>query len=100
MADNTCFICNETLSNGAIVTVEHGLETVRNANIERDDGHMDYLRSVNSVTVHVEYHKNYTKKFNTELYKKHHMSDSPSTSQCSPRKHRSTSFDFDTLCIF
>lgn len=27
MADNTCFIRNETLSNGAIVTVERGLET-------------------------------------------------------------------------
>ena len=60
MADNTCFICNETLSNGAIVTVERGLETVRNASVERDDGHINYLRSVNSVTVHVECRKNYT----------------------------------------
>lgn len=28
------------------------------------------------------------------------MSDSPSASKCSLRKHRSTPFDFDTLCIF
>lgn len=52
------------------------------------------------MTVYAECCKNYTKKFNIELHKKRRMSDSPSTTQCSPRKHRLTSFDIDTLFIF
>lgn len=51
------------------MTVIRGLEIVRNAIVERNDGHIDYLRSVHSVSAHVECRKNYRKKFSIESYK-------------------------------
>lgn len=69
MAENT-FICNESLSKEAILTIECGIETVRYADYERYDRHMDYLRILSSLTVHAEGCKNYRKKLNIQLYKK------------------------------
>lgn len=47
-------------------TVGPGLKTLRNVSGERGDEHIDYFKSVTTVTVHVECRKNYTKKFNIE----------------------------------
>ncbi|CAI6350088.1 unnamed protein product [Macrosiphum euphorbiae] len=56
MAGN-CFICENSLSVGETVNVERGLQTLKNASNERDDGHLEFLNNVTSVTVHVECRK-------------------------------------------
>jgi len=61
MAGN-CFICENSLSVGETVNVERGLQTLKNASNERDDGHLEFLNNVTSVTVHVECRKEYTHK--------------------------------------
>lgn len=59
MADN-CFICGKSLSVGDTVVVERGLQTVKNASADRNDGHLEYLKNVNFVTINVECRKDYT----------------------------------------
>lgn len=52
--EGSFFICNDLLSVGKTVNVERGLQTLKTVRNEREDGCIEFLNSVNSVTVHVE----------------------------------------------
>lgn len=48
-----CFLCNKSDSGGkSLVEVVRGIKTLRTASVERNDGRIDYLKSVTSVKVH------------------------------------------------
>lgn len=51
--EGSCFICNDLLSVGKTVNVERGLQTLKTVSNEREDGCIEFLNSVKSVTVHV-----------------------------------------------
>lgn len=98
MAD-LCFICDKKLSEGVSVNVVRGLQTLKTASIERNDGHIDYLNTLSSVNVHSECRKVYTSK-NVIIASKRRTDESePSTSSAS-RKKRNEVFDFGKLCLF
>lgn len=42
-----CFICENPLPVGETVNFEHGLQTLKNASNEKDDGHIEFLNSLN-----------------------------------------------------
>ncbi|KAF0716418.1 SWIM-type domain-containing protein [Aphis craccivora] len=86
MAGN-CFICENSLSVGETVNVERGLQTLKNASNERDDGHLEFLNNVTSVTVHV------------ECRKEEREENAAGPCNPSPHKKRSSKFDFRTLCL-
>lgn len=97
MAGN-CFICENSLSVGETVNVERGLQTLKNASNERDDGHLEFLNNVTSVTVHVECRKEYTQK-KIASFKREREENAAGPCNPSPHKKRSSKFDFRTLCL-
>jgi len=44
------------------VIVERGLQTLKDASVNRGDGYIVHKKNVNSVTIHVDCHKDYTRK--------------------------------------
>lgn len=92
-----CFICEELLTVGDTVVVDHGLQTLKNASGRRGDGHIGFLNSIDSVTVHVHCRKDYTRKSSITAFKKRSDVDAAGPS---PRKKRVSVFDFRTLCLF
>lgn len=60
--ENNCFICERSLSEGAVVTVkERGLNTLREVSVKRGDGKSKlYLQHLKSIVVHDACRKNYT----------------------------------------
>ncbi|GFY44156.1 uncharacterized protein TNIN_66801 [Trichonephila inaurata madagascariensis] len=62
MAD-LCFICNESLSQGDPSNVVRGLKILKEASIQRNDGHIDFLKSSTPENVHTKcQHRNDTLK--------------------------------------
>lgn len=98
--EGSCFICNDLLSVGKTVNVERGLQTLKTVSNEREDGCIEFLNSVNSVTVHVECRKEYTHKKNIAAFKRQRDEEAAGTSNLSPHKKRTRAFDFKTLCLF
>lgn len=98
MAD-FCFICDKSLSEGVSVNVVRGLQTLRTASIERNDGHINYLNTLSSVNVHSECRKVYTSKNVIAASKRRTEESEPSTSSA-PRKKRNEPFDFKNWCLF
>lgn len=98
MAD-LCFICDKSLSEGVSVNVVRGLQTLKTASIERNDGHIDYLNTLSSVNVHSECRKVYTSKNAIVASKRRTEEGEPSTPSA-PRKKRNEVFDFKKLCLF
>ncbi|KAL4112100.1 hypothetical protein QTP88_015948 [Uroleucon formosanum] len=66
---------------------------------ERDDGHLEFLNNVTSVTVHVECRKVYTHKKKIASFKREREENAAGPSNPSPHKKRSSKFDFRTLCL-
>lgn len=97
MAGN-CFICQKLLSVGDTVVVEHGLQTLKNASAERGDGHIGFLNSIDSATVHVHCRKDYTRKSSIKAFKRRGERDA--AAGLLPRKKPVSVFDFRTLCLF
>ena len=60
--EEMCFVCSKSLSEGPTVVVHRGLKTLRNASVERNDGKIEHLRNVNSIKIHVQCRKEYTRK--------------------------------------
>jgi len=58
--EEMCFICDKSLSEGATVVVERGIQTLRDASAERNDGKIEHLRSVDSIKIHTQCRKTYT----------------------------------------
>ncbi|CAH2086035.1 unnamed protein product [Euphydryas editha] len=98
MAD-LCFICDKKLSEGVSVNVVRGLQTLKTASIERNDGHIDYLNTLSSVNVHSECRKVYTSK-NVIIASKRRTDESEPSTSSAPRKKRNEVFDFGKLCLF
>lgn len=97
MADN-CFICKKSVSTGETVIVDGGLQTLKDASYERDDGLIEFLNSVNVVTIHVQCRKEYTRKTSILAFKRH-REENAAGSQPSPRKRRMGDFNFQRLCF-
>lgn len=85
MAGN-CFICENSLSVGETVNDERGLQTLKNASSDRDDGHLEFLNNLTSVTVHVECRKEYTHKKKLPHLKKKREETAAGSSNPSPHK--------------
>ncbi|KAK0075149.1 hypothetical protein PV326_011848, partial [Microctonus aethiopoides] len=49
---DTCFIYEGLLSDGDVVEVRRGLETLKNSSIARSDGKIKYLKTVTFVNLH------------------------------------------------
>ncbi|KAJ8880782.1 hypothetical protein PR048_017253 [Dryococelus australis] len=67
---NICFICDHSLSHGDTVVVERGLQTLKDASVNRGDGHIGYLKNVNTVTIHVHCRKDYIRKSSIMAFKR------------------------------
>ncbi|CAG9833247.1 unnamed protein product [Diabrotica balteata] len=99
MAD-LCFICNKLISEGVSVSVVRGLQTLKTASIERNDGHINDLNTLTSVMVHVECRKVYISKHSIAASKRRAEEDETSTAASPSRKKREEVFDFKTSCLF
>lgn len=58
--DNLCRICNNRDECTHLVIINHGLQILIDASIERNDEKGDVFRSITPIKVHVEYQKIYT----------------------------------------
>ena len=101
--EEMCFVCSKSLSEGPTVLVHRGLQTLRDASIERNDGKIEHLRNVNSIKCHVQCRKDYTRKSSILAVKK--VPDKgASTSTSSPTRIMMRSsepvFNFKENCIF
>lgn len=67
---NICFICSKSLSEGDTVAVEHSLQSLKDASINRDDRLIEYIRNVTSVTIHINCRKDYTRKSSINSFKR------------------------------
>lgn len=56
---NNCFMCARSLKTGDTVQVKKGLANLRRASKERGDGFADYLKTVETITVHSGCRRNY-----------------------------------------
>ncbi|GBO07630.1 hypothetical protein AVEN_73887-1 [Araneus ventricosus] len=65
-----CFICSQPLAEGEIVAVERGLKTLIDSSIERNYGYVEYLKDKQSVTIHVQRRKMYTRKTSIAVAKR------------------------------
>lgn len=99
MAD-LCFICNKLISESASVSVVRGLQTLKTASIERNDGNINYLNTLTSVMVHVDCRKVYISKNSIAASKRRAEEDETPTAASPPRKKREEVFDFKTFCLF
>lgn len=103
-----CFICSNFLSDGQTVVVQRGIQTLRDASKERDDGKIEYLRDATSIEVHIDCRRNYLRKSSIAAFvsKRERIDDDPSTSSSSSppctrlRISEQPSFDFKKLCFF
>ncbi|KAJ8883102.1 hypothetical protein PR048_014941 [Dryococelus australis] len=74
MAD-ICFICDNSLSDADTVVVVPGLQTLKDASVNRADVHMEHLKNVNTVTIHVQFRKDYIRKSSTLAFKRRRDED-------------------------
>lgn len=100
--EDYCFICNKSLSDGDISTVERGIKTLIESSVERGDGNINYLKDKKSVTVHRECRKDYTRKSSIVAVKRQRDAEEAGTSLSPPRvrTRSSGSFSFENLCFF
>ena len=74
-----CFICGILLSDRHTVTVERVTQSIIDASICRNDGHIEHLKNVRLVTVHTNCRQNYTSKNSIAAFKRWQETDVPST---------------------
>lgn len=98
--DDICFICEKPFSDGDTVKVERGLQTLRNASIGRNDGHIAYLQTVACVTVHSRCRLNYTRKKTIQAVNRLEDEIPSTSSQTPPKVLRRTAFTFQNHCLF
>lgn len=104
---NFCFICSKSLTEGEIVVVTRGMKTLIDSSVERNDGFFEYLSNSESVTIHTECRKMYTRKSSIAAVKRQHDMEEASTSKISkispPRTRARLSesdFSFKNNCFF
>ncbi|KMQ82542.1 hypothetical protein RF55_22593 [Lasius niger] len=101
--EEVCLICCQSLSSGNTVVVERGIDTLRDASVERNDGKIGHLRRVNSIKIHVQCRKEYTRKSSIAATKRKQDEGASTSGSSPPRTRRHTNeylFDFQNLCIF
>lgn len=98
MAD-LCFLCNKSDSGGeSLIEVVRGMKSLRTASVERNDGKIDYLKSVTSVKVHEKCRSVYISKNCIQAAKR--KQEEGETSPLVLRKKRGEVFDFKSQCLF
>lgn len=99
-----CFICSESLTEGEIVVVDRGMKTLIDSSNERSDGFDEYLKDKQSVTIHKQCRKMYTRKSSIAAAKRQRETETASTSGISPPRTRArgndSSFCFKKYCLF
>ncbi|XP_014616400.1 PREDICTED: uncharacterized protein LOC106793738 [Polistes canadensis] len=99
--ENLCFICKKSDSEGeSLVNVVRGIKTLRTASIKRNDGLIDYLKTVTSVQVHEKCRTVYISKNCILVAKRRVEQDEATASPIVPHKRRSEVFDFKKQCLF
>lgn len=100
MAD-LCFLCNKSDSGGeSLIEVVRGMKSLRTASVERNDGKIDYLKSVTSVKVHEKCRSVYISKNCIQAAKRKQEEGETITSPLVLRKKRGEVFDFKKQCLF
>ncbi|CAF4938591.1 unnamed protein product [Pieris macdunnoughi] len=79
-----CFICDKPLKESEVVVVDRGMKTLIDASVERNDNFFEYLKDKQSVTVHVQCRKMYTRKSSIVAAKRQREPEEGSTSTISP----------------
>jgi len=101
---NVLHICDKSLSEGATVVVERGIQTLRDASAERNDRKIEHLRSVGSIKIHTQCRKTYTRKSSISAFKRERDAEASTSTNLSPPRSRKRSnesaFDFKRCCIF
>lgn len=65
--DNICFICRENLDGGQTVTVTSGIDRLISVSNQREDGHEQFLKDLQSLIVHRACRKKYIDTSNGKL---------------------------------
>lgn len=98
--EDLCFLCNKSDSEfESLVEVVRGIKILRTASIERNDGHIDNLKSVTSVKVHEKCRSFYISKNCIQAEKRRLEQEETTTSPILPCKRRK-GFDFKKQCLF
>ena len=79
-----CFICDKPLKESEVVFVVGRMKTLIDASVERNDNFFEYLKDKQSVTVHVQCRKMYTRKSSIVAAKRQRETEQDSTSTISP----------------
>lgn len=99
-----CFICDKPLKESEVVVVVGGMKTLIDASVERNDKFFEYLKDKQSVTVHVQCRKMYTRKSSIVAAKRQSETEEGSTSTISPPHTRARlsepDFNFKRYCLF
>lgn len=65
-----CFICNKKLDSAEFLQVTRGMETLKRASAERNDGFLDILKNLDSIKAHTECRRLYTNPSRIKSYLK------------------------------
>lgn len=100
--DEMCFICEWT--GIGLVTMARGMEALKKAAVERNDGKFNRIKDLNFVKVHAECRKDYTRQSSIASYVEQQSSSSNTSLLYSPKQGslRSSTerFDFSEYCLF
>ncbi|KAK0157311.1 hypothetical protein PV328_011069 [Microctonus aethiopoides] len=95
---DTCFICEELLSDSDVVEVRRGLETSKNSCIARSEGKTEYLKTVTFVNVHSNCRKNYTSNLSITAFERCQEEPSTSVSYLHPARYQCRFFTSSLQC--
>lgn len=94
--DPLCVICGDLLSTGKSVTVTRGLQSLLKASAIREDGLHEHFSEVNSVTVHSDCRRHYTRPSSMKAVSQ----DDATVISRTSRASEDSSFNFKTHCLF
>lgn len=101
--EDICFICNKDISIQERVVVKRGMDILKAASIERNDGKYEILKDLSTLQVHKKCRQKYILKKSDKIFVKQSDASIASTSlQFSPTKSkiRKSTFDFENKCLF
>lgn len=102
--ENLCFICQllgaQSISDvGSIVEIKRGLETLKQASGERNDGLLEYLNTREVVYAHKSCRQKYINQKYIRAYKKQEKQTNLSPPKKRLRSSSLCGFDWETLCF-
>ena len=92
--DEICILCSKKLSDGETVEVRRGLQTIVKSSIRRKDGICNIIRDLESITVHSDCRKSYTRESSILA------NNTQSPVKAKQLRSASVQFDFKSNCLF